>query len=391
MAESGPGEAPGAGVSGRGPRSGGHGQSRRWGVPVVNGRRLALILALVAALLVPLVVVDAPPAGAVPLATQKARAKAKAERIRTQLDALDATLGRAVEDYNLARIKLAAAEQRVKKVTRELKVARYELKVALQTLQDRVVGLYKQRPVDFLDVIFRSRNFDDLATDLKAVREISMQDSDVVDKVEKYESLVIEKRKRLVKDRRTARLLLVECDDRQQGIEAQIGARKNLLKGVEKEIERIEKKEREAARRAAAAAAAAAASSGFAWRNPRMIVADAGPGHPEVIEIAKRYLGIPYVYGGADPKHRLRLLRLGHVLLRADRHQPAALLGLSAEHGQACRHERRSSPATWCSRATRSPTTSGMYAGGGTVIDAPHTGDVVKFDTAAGWEYAVRL
>jgi peptidoglycan DL-endopeptidase CwlO len=357
---------------------------------LVNGRRLALIFALVAALLVPLVVVGTPTAGAVPLATQKARAKAKAEQIRTQLEALDATLGRAVEDYNLARIKLGAAEQRVSRVTRELKVARYELKVAIQTLQDRVVGLYKQRPVDFLDVIFRSRSFDDLATDLKAVREISMQDSDVVDKVEKYESLVIEKRKRLVTDRRTARVLLAECDERQQGIEAQIGARKDLLKGVEKEIARIEKREREAARRAAAAAAAAAASSGYAWRNPRMIVADGGPGHPEVIEIAKRYLGIPYVYAAADPSVGFDCSGLVMYCY--------AQIGISLPHYSGYQQNMGKPvamtaliPGDLVFKGYPVSYHVGLYAGGGTVIEAPHTGDVVKFNTVVGWEYAVRL
>jgi len=33
----------------------------------------------------------------------------------------------------------------------------------------------------------------------------------------------------------------------------------------------------------------------------------------------------------------------------------------------------------------------GLYAGGGSVIEAPHTGDVVRYDTIAGWMYAVRL
>ncbi|MBM3147881.1 MAG: C40 family peptidase, partial [Actinobacteria bacterium] len=33
----------------------------------------------------------------------------------------------------------------------------------------------------------------------------------------------------------------------------------------------------------------------------------------------------------------------------------------------------------------------GMYAGGGQVIHAPHTGAVVSFQSLMGWQYAVRL
>jgi cell wall-associated NlpC family hydrolase len=250
-----------------------------------------------------------------------------------------------------------------------------------------VVGLYKQRPVDFLDVIFHSRSFDDLATDLKAVRKISMQDSEVVDKVERYESMVIDKRKRLVKARAESRDLLAECDERREGIESQIAARKQLLKGVEKEIARIEKEEREAAARAAAAAAAASA---YAWRNPRIPVADAGPGHPEVIEIAKRYLGVPYVYAAADPNVGFdcsglvmySYAQIGITLPHYSGYQqnmgkPVAMNALIA--GDLVF---KGYPVSYH---------VGMYAGGGQVIHAPHTGAVVSFTSLIGWQYAVRL
>jgi len=341
---------------------------------------------LIGALVAPLVVV-ASPAHAVPLATQKARAKAKAKKIRRQLEALDATLGRAVEDYNLARIKLDAAEQRVQKVTRELKVARAELLKARETLQERVVGLYKQRPVDFIDVIFSSNSFDELTSDLKAVREISQSDSDMVDKVERYESRVIEKRKRLVEDRYAARMLTKECSERQQGIESQIAARKQLLKGVEKEIARIEKMEREAAARAAAAAAAASA---YAWRNPRVPVADAGPGHPEVIDIAKRYLGVPYVYAAADPNVGFDCSGLVMYCY--------AQIGITLPHYSGYQQNMGKPvamnaliPGDLVFKGYPVSYHVGMYAGNGTVIHAPHTGDVVSFTSIVGWQYAVRL
>jgi cell wall-associated NlpC family hydrolase len=327
-------------------------------------------------------------AAAVPLAQQKAKAKAKAQKIRRQLETLDATLGRAVEDYNLARIKLADAEDRVRKTTRQLKVARYELAQSRQTLEDRVVGMYKQRPVDFLDVVFRSEDFDDLATQIKVIQEIGEQDSDIVDKIERYETRVIEKRKRLVKERREAKDLVIDVEQRREGIETQIVARKELLRGVEKEIARIEREEREAARRAAAAAAAAAAASG--WRNPRIPVANAGPGHPEVIEIAKQYLGVPYVYAAADPNVGFDCSglvmwcygKIGITLPHYSGYQqnmgkPVAMNALV--------------PGDLVFKGYPVSYHVGMYAGGGQVIHAPHTGAVVSFTSLMGWAYAVRM
>ena len=90
---------------------------------------------------------------AVPLAEQKAAAKAKAQRIRRQLEVLDVALEQTIERYNLANLQLDQAEERVAKSTRELKVARFDLRVSRETLRNRVVAMYKQRPIDIVDAV----------------------------------------------------------------------------------------------------------------------------------------------------------------------------------------------------------------------------------------------
>jgi len=353
--------------------------------------RLAVVILVVIGVVLPAFVVTAD-ADAVPLAEQKARAKEEAQRIKEQLDLLDADLGRAVEDYNLARIKLGEAEGRVKKATRELKVARLELAQARAVLQERVIGLYKQRPVDIVDVFFQSSDFDELATQLKVVREIGEQDSDIVDEVERTESRVIEKRKRLVKDRKEAKRLVADVESRRQDIETRIADREGLLRGVEKEIKRIEREQREEAERraraAAAAAAAAAAQSGI--QNPRAPVANPGAGHPEVIEIAKRYLGVPYVYGAANPNVGFDCSGLVMYCY--------AQIGISLPHYSGYQQNMGKPvamtalvPGDLVFRGYPVSYHVGMYAGGGQVIHAPYTGAVVSYQSVASWHYAVRL
>ena len=124
-------------------------------------KRVALALTAVS-LLVLVVAVPALDAGAVPLSQKKAAAQARVTKVKAQLDALNMSLERAGQEYDLAVIKLDAVQRRLQKTTRDLKVARYRLSVARNNLSNRAVAMYKQQPTDFLDVIFSSGSFSSL-------------------------------------------------------------------------------------------------------------------------------------------------------------------------------------------------------------------------------------
>jgi len=357
---------------------------------MVNVRRVLLVSIALAALLLPTVMVQ--PLHATPLSQKKAAAKAKAKKIRAQLEVLDVTLERTIEEYNLANLTLAQVQASVQKTTRELKVVRFKLEVARKTLNDRLVAMYEQRPTDILDIIFSSRSFDDLASQLHTMRQLGMNDTRIVDSVESYEAQVHQKRDRLVADRAEARRLVEHVRAEKASIEGQLSVRQAMLKGVEKEIKRIERKEAEAAARAArAAAAAAAAAARYGWQIPRHIPdGPAGNGHPEVIAIAQRYLGVPYVYGAADP--RIGFDCSGLVMYCY------AQLGIQLPHYSGYQ-QNMGVPVSMNALIPGDLVFIGypvshhvaLYAGNGTVIEAPHSGDVVKYSSVMRFEYAVRL
>jgi cell wall-associated NlpC family hydrolase len=102
-----------------------------------------------------------------------------------------------------------------------------------------------------------------------------------------------------------------------------------------------------------------------------------------VVEIAQRYLGVPYVWGGASPTG----FDCSGLVMYC-----YAQVGVSLQHG-----------ATWQQQAcTPVPLDAiqpgdlvffgspgayghvGIYVGGGTMIDAPHTGAVVRYDAITG-------
>jgi len=360
----------------------------------VTHRQRALVLLIIAALLGgPIAAaVSQQPAGALTLAQKKAIAKAKAKRIKEALALLDANLGRAVEEYNLANIKLSDAEARLHEATHKLAVARFELREARETLSTRVVGIYKQRPSDFMDVFFASRSFEDLAMELRTLQRIGESDSRMVDHVEANEAKVEDLRARRIEERKTARLLLADVTSRRTAIEATIVQRQQLLRGVNKQIAAIEKEQRRLARLAAARAAAAAAAAARmnGWGNPRPLTGDPGKGHPEVIAIAKRYLGVPYLYGAADPAVGFDCS--GLVMYSY------AQIGISLPHYSGYQQNlgvpvamTQLVPGDLVFKGYPVSYHVGMYAGGGTVIHAPHTGDVVRIAPLMGWQYAVRI
>jgi cell wall-associated NlpC family hydrolase len=103
---------------------------------------------------------------------------------------------------------------------------------------------------------------------------------------------------------------------------------------------------------------------------------------PQAVAIAERYLGIPYVWGSADPKVGLDCSGLTMLVYRK--------LGVTLDHYAAFQwlEGQRVAPQhlepgdlVFFDMAADGPGHVGMYIGGGQFIQAPHTGDVVKIST----------
>jgi len=331
------------------------------------------------------------------LATPISDKKERAREIRAQLAELDAKLGATVEQYNYAREKLAAVQGQIKRNTKALKVARYNLAVAHRNLNDRVVALYKERPVDVLDVMFSAGSFEELASQIDLLQRLGDHDTDIIESVEGYKREVQDKRVGLLKDRKAANKLVGEVAAKKSEIEGRLSERQGMLAGVEAEIRRMEAAEaRAAAARVAAAEAAAAAATGggggtaATTPNQRPIIPDqGGPGHPEVCAIAARYLGIPYKYAGASPSTGFDCS--GFVMY------VYAQIGMSLPHYSGSQQQM----GTPVSMGSLQPGDLvfrgnpayhvGIYVGGGSVIHSPHTGAVVSYQSVSGWTSAVRL
>jgi len=329
----------------------------------MTGRRSAVLgLALLFAGL--LLVALPSPASAATLAQKKAQART----IMKQLDELDVKMEIAVEQYNAAAGKLAAVNEKIRENERNLTIARYNLLVAKDTLESRAVAMYKQQPVDLLDVVLATSSFDELITQLDMLNRLGQSDIRVVDSIAKYEGSIEDAQTALGTDRRAAERLLAERTSQKQVIERALQQRKSLLKGVEDQIADLERRKAVAGRQAAAKAGVLPVSGGV---NP-------GPGHGGVVAVAMQYLGVPYQYGGASPSTGFDCSGFTMFVY--------SQVGVSLPHNAAAQY----GCCTPVPKGQEQPGDLvffgapihhvGLYVGGGMMIHAPHPGAVVQVD-----------
>ena len=303
---------------------------------------------------------------------------------------------RAGQQYDLATIKVQRVQQRLRESARTLKFDRYQLSVARVDLSDRAVALYMQQPTDFLDVIFSSGSFTSLVDDVKTIQELSANDSQIVDAVRTATDAVKQQHDQLLVERTAARTLEAEAKARKESVAAGVARRQHILQSAKAEVATIEREQAAAAAAAARAAEAASASRSSSSSDPGAAYSGGSypglklPGHPEVIAIARRYLGVPYVYGGASPSTGFDCsglvmycyAQIGIHLLHYSGDQQNE--GLPVPMNDLI-------PGDLVFMGYPVSYHVALYAGNGQVIQAPYTGQVVSYGSLAGFQYAVRI
>ena len=113
-----------------------------------------------------------------------------------------------------------------------------------------------------------------------------------------------------------------------------------------------------------------------------MAVPSSGPRGTRAVAIAERYLGVPYLWGGAEPLTGFDCSGLAMYVY--------AQLGVNLTHytGAQWYEGTRVPPSqlepgdlVFFEPSTRGPQHEGIYIGNGQFIQAPHTGDVVKISS----------
>jgi len=341
----------------------------------VNGkRRIAVLSLLLSALFLSFTL--SVPASASPVSDKKARLKQVQAKLQTVYQQVDM----AVEKYNQATSQLHSVQGQIKQNEHLLKVAEYNLGVANSQLQSRAQSIYKTRDVGIVDILFAANSFDDLVTQLNLMERLGNSDVDTVRSIAAYRSDIKDRRVKLAADKKSAAKLVeaaVSHKNEVVGLERQL---EGMTAGIKADIQRLQAQQAAAAQAAAQAAQAAAASTSGGGG---VVVDPGGSGNSAVVAIAQRYLGVPYVYGGASPSG----FDCSGLVMYC-----YAQVGVYLAHG-ATDQQRASTPVplsalqagdlVFFGSASYSYHV-GIYVGGGSMIHAPHTGSVVGYGSISG-------
>jgi cell wall-associated NlpC family hydrolase len=332
--------------------------------------------------------------------------KAEEQRVLSELNQLNISLGRAVEAYDSATVKLQHIRNELNVNKYEMSVAKSNYKTSIKRLEQRLVQLYQSNDNtnSTVDVMLGSKNLGDMINRFETQNRVSEQDARILGQVVKFRHQVAVTGAALVRAHQAQQRVVAARQAAKAQIESGIAEHQRLVNSIKGEIQRLQAEE--AARQALLAAQARArlvaqqqeaqarlntavvgvtTSVPSSTNDPNAVTTVAPPSrYGGVVGVAMSELGKPYVYGaeGPDSFDCSGLVAYAY-----------AQMGVSLPH---------SSYAMWnvgvyVSRDQLQPGDIvffdglghvGLYIGGGQFIQAPHTGDVVKISSLSDPWYA---
>ena len=360
-----------------------------------------------------------PPSPAVHAQQQRARA------VIAQINRLGANLEQTVQAYDGARIQLAAVEKGLQRNQVALGVARRNLRASQKRLEQRLVSLYEDGSPTVVDVLAGAKTLSQIINRLETAQVLTKQDAALAASTARFATSVRHREVVLRRQRRQRAATVSRLAAQRQTIQGTIGEQQRLLASIHQTIRQIQAREaahqrllarlareriarEEAAQRRAqqlaAQQAAAQRQAQTQAQTPSQTQSAApstellpsltpsapqpaapGGGHPEAATIATRYLGVPYVWGGASPSGFDCSGLVMYVY---------AQLGISLPHYTVSQWN----ATTPISMSQIEPGDLlffdhlghvGIYIGGGQFIHAPHTGTVVQISSLSGYYSSV--
>ncbi len=301
--------------------------------------------------------------------------QAQAKRVRAEIAALDRRLTASVEEYNAVRARLDAINAELMTARADLLAAEADLQLTQALYGQRLAQMYKGGGLTFVDVLLNAHDFTGIAKQLDFYRLIADADTGTLERMHELAAEIAALESSIEERREQALVDELELRDKRGLVEDQMAQREALLAGVSGRIKKLLAQQ---ARLAAMTAGELAREAGVVLQT-----IDATPAQLAVVRATMRWLGVPYVWGGASPSgfdcsglvtyvyaqfgvklpHGATMQsRLGERV-PLDKLQPADLVffGSPAFYGHV-----------------------GIYVGGGLFIEAPHTGAVVKVSRLAG-------
>jgi cell wall-associated NlpC family hydrolase len=324
--------------------------------------------------------------------------RAQAERAWAQIQSDGKRLERVVERRNGARLRLSQTVSRIHNNETILSATRVNLARAEQALSASLISAYKSPVPDPLQAALSARNFGEVLEQFSLLDRANTYNANMLGAIRVYRTEIVRRQATLARERSRRRVTLAELGFLQARIRSSVAAEKQRYRSLRAEVRRLLEQRRQAevaaSRRAAARAQTLQANSASApvaandiggvsssdatASTPLPAPSSVGAG---AVGIALGQLGTPYVAGGAAPGGfdcsglvSWAYAQAGHPGLP---HYSGALWSAGTHVGS------QGALAPGDIVFFHGLDHVGMYIGGGSFVEAPHSGDVVKVSSLA--------
>ena len=322
-------------------------------------------------------------AGALRITPQIRAKQSQAAVAKAKLQSLNDGLEMKREDLLAVTDQLAQTRAQIASTEQPLAATQSRLDASEDLLSQRAQAIYRSGPVGIAEVLLGTADFQEFLSRIAILDRISLSDADLVARVRSERDQVAGMQIALENREAEQVALRTDAEAKQAVVQAAVRQQSDYVASIDAQVKTLLKQEAE--REAAVAAAMARVARRSGTTGVRLAdVGALGSPHPAVAQVAARYLGVPYVWGGSSPsgfdcsglaqycyaqvgisipRTSREQFRIGHYLppSRKDLLQPGDLVffGYGADPSR-IHHV-------------------GIYAGNGVFIHAPCTGDHVKY------------
>ena len=294
---------------------------------------------------------------------------AQAARVKAQVEALDNRVEIAAENYNGAHEKHDKLVSEKAKAKKRLTKAENRINELQEHLNTRANDMYRVGPMGVMDVLLGAKSYEQFAATWDVLKDLNQDDATATSEMKVVRSEAKAAHAEVAAKEKSAAKQLAIMSANKKRVEAQLSERKRKLSGIEAEVRVLQAREESA--RAAASRSYSGGGGNFPppQRAPRS----------SIVSVAKKYLGARYVWGATGPN----TFDCSGFTSYVYRQVGVSIPRTSRDQIHAGERVSRSDLAPGDLVFFGSPIHHvGMYIGGGMMIHAPNSGDVVRIAPA---------